>query len=81
MTEPDFLRVFVNGAALSVSRGSTALDAIRAHDPAAAAGVVAGERAVTDSRGLPVTPDTPLTGGAVFRIVSARAARPAEDGE
>jgi hypothetical protein len=32
---------------------------------------------VTDSRGLPVALDAPLTGGAVFRIVSARALRAA----
>jgi hypothetical protein len=75
MTEPETLRAFVNGTALSLPRGATVLDAVRALDPAAAAAVVAGERAVTDSRGLPVALDTPLGGGAVLRIVSARVLR------
>ena len=72
MTEPEIIRVFVNGAGLSIIRGSTVLDAVRAHDPVLADALVAGTRAVTDSRGLPVTSDTSLAGGAVLRIVSAR---------
>lgn len=70
MTEP--LRVFVNGVGVSVPAGSTVLDAIVAVDAAAAADLRAGTRAVADSRGLPVANDTPLTGGYVMRIVSAR---------
>ena len=72
MTEPEIIRVFVNGAGLSINRGSTVLDAVRAHDPVLADALIAGTRAATDSRGLPVTPDTSLSGGAVLRIVSAR---------
>lgn len=79
MTEPATLRVFVNGSALSLERGGTVLDAVRALDPNEAAAVAAGTRAVTDSRGLAVAPDAPLAGGAVLRIVSARALRPAEE--
>ena len=79
MTEPDTLRAFVNGTALSLPRGSTALDAVRALDSAVADAVAAGERAVTDSRGLPAPLDTPLAGGAVLRVVSSRALR--EDAE
>jgi hypothetical protein len=79
MMEPDTLRVFVNGTGLSVIHGGTILDAVRAFDPAEAAGVAAGTRAVTDSRGLPVPLDTPLAGGTVLRIVSARALRAAGD--
>ena len=75
MTEPEHLRVFVNGKALSVERGASVLDAVRALDSAEADAVAAGDRAVTDSRGLPVAPGDVLTGGAVFRIVSARALR------
>jgi hypothetical protein len=75
MTEPESLRVFVNGRALTMPRDTTILDAIRAFDPAAATAVTAAERAVTDSRGLPVTPGTPLSGGMVLRLVSARALR------
>jgi hypothetical protein len=69
------LRVFVNGAGVTVPAGSTVLDAIRAVDAEAADAVRAGKRAVADSRGITVSADTPLSGGYVMRIVSARAAR------
>ncbi|MBI1809738.1 MAG: hypothetical protein HYR75_07570 [Gemmatimonadetes bacterium] len=75
MTEPTQLRVFVNGKALFVPHGATALDAVRQLDPALADAIAAGERAVTDSRGLPVPPSSAATGGAVYRVVSARALR------
>jgi len=77
MTEPDTLRAFVNGAAVSLPRGATVLDAVRAFDPAMAAEAAAGTRAVTDSRGLPAALDAPLGGGAVLRLVSGRAFREA----
>lgn len=70
MTEP--LRVFVNGIGVSVPAGSTVIDAVAAADPAAAADVRAGTRLVADSRGIPVAADTPLSGGYVMRLVSAR---------
>lgn len=69
------LRVYVNAAGITVPAGATALDAVRAHDPAAAAAVTSGERVITDSRGLPITPDTPAHGGAIYRLASARALR------
>ena len=77
MTEP--IRVFVNGVGASVAPGSTVLDAVTTANPAAAADVMAGTRVVVDSRGLPVAPDAPVSGGYVMRIVSARQARSAED--
>ena len=73
------MRVFVNGKALNANPGQTVLDAVRAFDAVEADGVAAGTRAVTDSRGLPVAPGTPVTGGTVLRIVSARALRANED--
>ncbi|MFI5244885.1 MAG: hypothetical protein ACHQQR_06630 [Gemmatimonadales bacterium] len=75
VTEPDSLRVFVNGTALSLPRGARILDAVRALDPAAARAVAAGERAVMDSRGLPVALDAPVAGGTVLRLVSGRSVR------
>jgi hypothetical protein len=77
MTEPPTLRVFVNGTGVSVHHGATIVDAVRAFDPVQADEVVAGTRAVTDSRGLPVPLDAPVAGGTVLRIVSARALRDA----
>ncbi len=70
MTES--LRVFVNGNGVSVPVGSTVMDAVVAADPAAAEAVRAGTRLVADSRGIPVDADTPLSGGYVMRLVSAR---------
>lgn len=78
MTEPATLRVFVNGAALSVPHGATVREAVRAFSASEADDVEAGKRAVTDSRGLPVALDAPLSGGAVLRIVSSRAPRDTE---
>jgi hypothetical protein len=78
MTEPPTLRVFVNGTPLSVAPGATVMEAVQAFDVSEAAAVVAGARAVTDSRGLPVALDAPLSGGAVLRIVSSRVLRSEE---
>jgi hypothetical protein len=69
------VRVFVDGRGVEVSASATALDAVHAFDPTAAARVSAGERAIADSRGIVVRPDAPVHGGAIFRLVSARARR------
>lgn len=76
MTEP--VTVFVNARAVQVAAGSTVLDAVRAFDPAEGDALAAGTRGVTDSRGLPAPADTVVHGGAIFRLVSARAGRTAE---
>ena len=73
MTEP--VTVFVNARAVQVPTGATVLDAVRAFDPAEGDAFAAGTRGITDSRGLPVAPTGPVHGGAIFRLVSARAAR------
>lgn len=73
MSEPETLRVFVNGRALSLPRHATILDAVRAYSAGDADAVAAGERAVTDSRGLPVAADTPVAAGTVLRVVASRA--------
>jgi hypothetical protein len=65
-------RVYVDGRGLDVPAGATALDAVRAVNPAAADQVAAGERAITDSRGLPLPPGTPAHGGAIYRVVAIR---------
>ena len=70
MTAP--VRVYVNGHGVDVPPGASALDAVRAADPEAAARIDAGERALTDSRGLPIAPDAAAYAGAIFRVVSSR---------
>lgn len=73
------LRVFVNGTGVSVPHGAVVLDAVLAADPDAAQQVREGARVVVDSRGLPVAPDTALSGGYVMRLVSSRQAATSAD--
>lgn len=79
MTEPLTFRAFVNGIGIDAPHGATVLDAVRVADPAAADEVAAGTRAIADSRGLVIDAATPVTGGAVLRVVSARAKRSAPE--
>jgi hypothetical protein len=75
MSGPATLRAFVNGSGVNVAPGATILDAVRAADAALADAVVAGSRAIADSRGLVVDSAMPVTGGTVLRVVSSKAKR------
>ena len=75
---PTTVRVYVNERGVDVAPGSTALDAVRALDAAAAERIAGGMRALTDSRGLPVAAASAVHGGAIYRVVSARAAAAAD---
>lgn len=66
------VRVFVNARGYDVAAGATALDAIRVADSAQAEAVTAGTRLITDSRGIPVAPETPAYGGVIYRLVANR---------
>lgn len=66
------IRVYVDSVAVDVSPSATVIDAVNVASPDLGAAVIAGERTVTDSRGLPVTADAPLHGGAILRVVAAR---------
>ena len=68
----DVIRAYVNGKGVDVPAGASAIDAVRAWDPAAADQVLSGERALTDSRGLPLEPGSVLAGGSIMRLVSGR---------
>ena len=68
----DRLIVFVNGAKLDVAASAAALDAVRAWDADAAAAVEHGTRALTDSRGLALPPESPLYAGAILRVGAVR---------
>lgn len=68
----DAIRAYVNGRGVDVPAGATAIDAVRVWDAAVADQVSSGDRALTDSRGLPLEPDAPLSTGAIVRIVSGR---------
>ncbi|HET6680908.1 MAG TPA: hypothetical protein VFG84_06880 [Gemmatimonadaceae bacterium] len=66
------MRVYVNAVPVDAEDGQTALDAVRLFDAATADDVEGGSTIITDSRGLPAPPSTPLHGGAIFRLVPAR---------
>lgn len=68
----DVIRAYVNGKGVDVPAGASALDAVRVYDTAVADQIAAGERALTDSRGLPLDPAFVLVGGSIMRIVSGR---------
>jgi hypothetical protein len=66
------IRVYVNGRGVDVPAGSMAIDAVRAADAGAAEQVSAGDRALTDSRGLPLDPSEVLVAGNIVRVISGR---------
>ncbi len=68
----DSIRVYVNGRGVDVPAGAMAIDAVRASDVNAADQVIAGDRALTDSRGLPLDPSEVLVAGSIVRIISGR---------
>ncbi|MEP7346057.1 MAG: hypothetical protein ABI877_12350 [Gemmatimonadaceae bacterium] len=68
----DSVRVYVNARPVDAPADGTALDAVRAFDPAMAEQVTKGARAITDSRGIPIDASTVLATGAIFRVVHAR---------
>jgi hypothetical protein len=70
---PDALRAYVNERGVSVPHGASALDVVRAYDPAAADALLAGTQRLTDSRGLPIDASTAAHGGAIYRLLPVRA--------
>jgi hypothetical protein len=72
----DTVRVYVNARGVDVAAGASALEAIRVWDSTAAAAVEQGTRAITDSRGLPISSEERVYAGAIFRLVSNRAGAP-----
>ncbi|HEX9565198.1 MAG TPA: hypothetical protein VF981_14545 [Gemmatimonadaceae bacterium] len=70
MSEP--IRAYVNSRGVNVPEGASALDAVRVADPALAELVASGDRALADSRGLPLDPAAAIVAGTIIRIVSGR---------
>jgi hypothetical protein len=73
------VRVFVNASGVDVPAGATALDAVRALDEDLARDVDDAKRLITDSRGLPIDPTTPMVAGSILRLVMNRAGTRDED--
>lgn len=66
------IRVYINGRGVDAPSGGRALDAVRAWDSNVADEIAVGRRALADSRGLPLDPETPVFSGLIMRIVSNR---------
>lgn len=66
------IRVFVNASGVDVPAGATAIDAVRALDEDLAREVDDAKRLITDSRGLPIDPTTPMNAGSILRLVMNR---------
>lgn len=67
--------VFINETAVSVPPGTDMAAAVREFDAELAAALAAGRAYATDGVGREVPPSTPVTRGAIFRVVRS-AARP-----
>jgi hypothetical protein len=66
--------VYVNAHAVDVPRGATVEDALRQWNAEEASAVARGERALTDSRGLPAFLADLVAPGSILRVVGSRAA-------
>jgi len=74
--------IYVNDRTADVAPGTPAQDAVSELDAGWAEALSAGKAYLTDGRGIRLDPATPLTAGAIVRVViSARAARESSDAD
>ena len=69
---PERVVVFINAQRVEVPPGSTALDALRVWSADSAAQVEGGVRTLSDARGLPISAESPVYGGAIYRVTGGR---------
>jgi hypothetical protein len=69
------IRVYVNAQPVEVTPGSTVAQTLEQWNREEAQAVTRGERAVTDSRGLPAGLADAVVAGSILRVVGARAAK------
>jgi hypothetical protein len=65
-------RIYFDGKGVDAPSGSAVIDALETVSAEAAAAVRAGERVISDSRGLPTDPGAVVYNGAIFRVIRAR---------
>ncbi|HJR65470.1 MAG TPA: hypothetical protein VJ802_03510 [Gemmatimonadaceae bacterium] len=69
------IRVYINAQAIDLPRGSTVEDALREWNADEAGAIARGERAVTDSRGLPASLEDGVAPGSILRVIGSRSAK------
>ncbi len=60
--------IFINGSTVMAGAGSSLGAVLADHDPDLLKALLDGSGQVTDARGLPVDPDAPVYGGAIYRV-------------
>lgn len=65
---PAEIRAYLNDRGLTLPAGSSVRDAIQAGAPELLPDCEAGQANLTDARGLPLSLDDPLAGGAILRV-------------
>jgi hypothetical protein len=65
----DTIRVFVNAGPLDLPSGADVAQAVRLFDPALERQIASGTAYVTDGRGIEIDLGSPLSGGAILRVV------------
>lgn len=76
---PDSFYIFVDSVPVTARSGQSVLDAIEAWQPELSVSLREQRRSLTDSRGLPISADSPAYAGGIFRAVSVRASRTPDD--
>lgn len=69
---PEQVVVFINAQRVEVPSGSTALEALRVWSAESAKQVEGGARTLSDARGLPIGAESPVYGGAIYRVTGGR---------
>ncbi len=69
----EVLRVYINETAVSVSPGSTVLDAVRSFASEDAAALESGQGHVTDGAGRVITLGESVSSGSIIRVVGTGA--------
>jgi hypothetical protein len=57
---------------VDVPAGTTALDAVRKWNAESAVQITSGSRQLSDARGLPIDAESPVYGGAIYRVIGGR---------
>lgn len=65
----DTIRVFVNARPVDIPAGADVVAAVRAFDPALDRQIAGGSAYVTDGRGVQISLASPLSAGAILRVI------------